>query len=77
MNRLVRHDGLVRQYKSFIWIKWKEDRSFRSKHKKIAIGRSLMFGDWLTTTVTEILEESPEYIKFKTKNSTYELFINK
>jgi hypothetical protein len=30
---------------------------------------------WLTTDVTEILAEEDTYIKFKTKNSTYELYI--
>jgi hypothetical protein len=30
---------------------------------------------WLTTKVTEILEEREDYVKFKTGNSTYELFL--
>ena len=28
---------------------------------------------WLTTTITEILEETSDYILFKTENSTYKL----
>jgi hypothetical protein len=34
------------------------------------------FFTWQTTVVTEVLEiaEDLSYIKFKTKNSTYELF---
>ena len=28
----------------------------------------------LTTTITEIMEQRDDYIKFKTGNSTYELF---
>ena len=27
---------------------------------------------WLTSEVVEILEDTPNYVKFKTKNSTYE-----
>jgi hypothetical protein len=30
---------------------------------------------WMTTQVTEILESTATYIKFKTKNSEYELYI--
>ena len=29
---------------------------------------------WQTTTVTEIVEQRDDYIKFKTGNSNYELF---
>ena len=29
---------------------------------------------WITTPVTEIIEEDEKYVKFKTKNSTYEWF---
>ncbi len=68
-------------------IAWKEDRSF----KEIAgnypiVGCSLLVGSitarsysaqdfWLTTPVTEILEEKEKYVKFKTENSVYELFL--
>jgi hypothetical protein len=31
---------------------------------------------WITTEVTEILEEKDEYIRFKTKNSEYEWWGN-
>jgi hypothetical protein len=31
------------------------------------------FFTWQTTDITEIVEERDEYIKFKTKNSVYEL----
>jgi hypothetical protein len=30
---------------------------------------------WMTTQVTEVLESTATYIKFKTKNSEYELYI--
>ena len=32
-----------------------------------------MFYTWMTTEVTELLESSENYIKFRTKNSDYEL----
>jgi hypothetical protein len=32
------------------------------------------FFTWQTTTITEIVEQMDNYIKFKTTNSNYELF---
>jgi len=81
--KLVRErDGLVNRSKEILWIEWNEDGRFKEKHNDIAVGRSLMmspfnhFFTWQTTLVTEVLEvaEDLSYIKFKTKNSTYELF---
>ena len=81
--KLIRErDGLVNRSKEILWIEWNEDGRFKEKHNDIAVGRSLMmspfnhFFTWQTTVVTEVLEvaEDLSYIKFKTKNSTYELF---
>jgi YD repeat-containing protein len=81
--RLVRErDGLVNRSKEILWLEWNEDGRFKEKHDDIAVGRSLImspfnhFFTWQTTSVTEVLEvaEDLSYIKFKTKNSTYELF---
>jgi hypothetical protein len=79
--KLVRErDGLTRQSAEVMWLEFNEDRTFKSKHDKPAVGRSLimspfnMFFTWQTTTVTEIVEQKENYIKFKTKNSTYELW---
>lgn len=81
--KLVReHDGLINQSKDITWIEWNEDGRFKEKHSDIGVGRSLImspfnqFFTWQTTVVTEILASEPDssYIKFKTKNSTYELF---
>jgi hypothetical protein len=53
--------------------------AFQARHDKPAIGRSLImspfnqFFTWQTTTITEIVEEREDYIKFKTQNSNYEL----
>ena len=81
--RLVREgDGLNKKSKAIIWMEWNEDGTFNSKHDKPAVGRSLLmspfnhFFTWQTTVITEILDLSIDllYIKFKTENSTYELF---
>ena len=81
--KLVReHDGLTNQSKDIIWIEWNDEGRFKEKHNDIGVGRSLIMSPfnkyftWQTTVVTEILacEADSSYIKFKTKNSTYELF---
>jgi len=72
-------------------IKWTDDGKFKEVvgHKPI-IGCSLLVGSvtarsystkdyWLTTEVTEILEEKEDegrwYVKFKTGNSEYEIWL--
>lgn len=81
--KLVRErDGLVNQSKEIIWLEFNEDGSFKDKHDDPGIGRSLLmspfnnFFTWQTTGVTEIVAATLnlDYIKFKTKNSIYELF---
>ena len=77
---LVReHDGSIKRSVDVIWIEWDEDGKFKAKHTEPAIGRSLlmspfnMFFTWQTTEVTELLEVSENYIKFRTNNNDYEL----
>ena len=79
--KLVRErDGLTNQSKEVMWVEWNEEGRFKSKHDEPAVGRSLMmspfnqFFTWQTTTLTEIVEERENYIKFKTRNSNYELW---
>ena len=81
--RLVREgDGLNKKSKDVIWLEWEEDGSFKARHDEPSIGRSLImspfnhFFTWQTTVITEILESADDlsYIKFKTRNSIYELF---
>ena len=79
--KLVRErDGLTKQSKGVKWIEWNEDRTFKEQFEEAAIGRSLIMSPfnpsftWQTTTVTEIVEQREDYIKFKTGNSNYELF---
>lgn len=79
--KLVReHDNLTKESEDVLWLEWNEDGTFKEKHDKPAVGRSLLmspfndFYTWQTTTITEIVEHREDYIKFKTKNSNYELF---
>jgi hypothetical protein len=81
--KLVRErDGLTHYASKIRWIEWDEERRYRDDHEDFAVGRSLMLDPhrmsftWLTTKVTEIIAATPnsDYIKFKTTNSTYELF---
>lgn len=59
-------------------IEWNEDGTFKEDHGEYPrLGCSMMVGygvatHWLTTTIQEILEQTEDYVKFKTKNSTYE-----
>ena len=79
--KLVRErDGLTKQSEKVMWIEFNTDGRFKEKWEDIAVGRSLImspfndFFTWQTTTVTEIVEQREDYIKFKTQNSNYELF---
>ena len=79
--KLVRErDELTHRSKEVMWLEWNEDGTFKDKYGTPTIGRSLImspfnqFFTWQTTTLTEIVEEREGYCKFKTGNSTYELF---
>jgi hypothetical protein len=79
--KLVRErDGLVNQSKEIKWLEWNDVGRFKAEHNKPAIGYSLImspfnqFFTWQTTSITEIVEEREDYIKFKTQNSNYELW---
>jgi len=79
--KLVRErDGLTKQSKGVKWIEWNEDGRYKSDFQEPTIGRSLLMSPfnhyftWQTTNITKILEHREDYVKFKTGNSTYELF---
>jgi len=81
--KLVReNDGLTHHSTSIQWIEWNEDGTMRAHHDTPAIGFSLLMSPfnryytWLTTSITEIIEEREGYIKFNTQNSVYELWSN-
>ena len=73
-------DGLTKISEEVKWFEWGLDGKFESIHEDPAIGRSLImspfneFFTWQTTAIIKILEQNEEYLKFKTENSTYELF---
>jgi hypothetical protein len=79
---LVREgDGLNIKGTKIGWVAWNEDSTFKDISDEIQIGRSLLVDPhhfsytWLTTVVTEVLDRSENYIKFRTSNSVYELTI--
>lgn len=81
--KLVRErDGLSNVGHKAGWIEWNEDGKFKELHDEPAVGRSLILDPqkmsytWMTTTVTEILEQKENYIKFATTNSLYTLWQN-
>lgn len=65
-------------------IRWDEEGSFKEVvSDRPTLGCSMLVGSvtarsysnsdyWLTTVVTEILEDTEDYVKFKTENSVYE-----
>ena len=78
--KLVRErDGLINQSKEITWLEFNEDGRFKSKHDKPAVGYSLImspfnqFFTWQTTSITEIIENTSNFVKFKTRNSVYTL----
>jgi hypothetical protein len=80
--KLVReHDGLINAGNKILWIDWKKNGTFKKSHNKPKINTSLILDPylgsytWMTTVVTEIIEQREDYIKFRTSNSIYELFI--
>jgi len=80
--KIVREsDGLTKSGNRILWIDWEKDGSFHSSHDEPKLERSLIIDPrgmnytWMTTTITEIIEQREDYIKFRTSNSVYELFI--
>jgi len=68
------NDGLTQVGKFKVeYIEWNKD-VYNCRHNDIKVGRSLLLDNgWMTTVITEIIEQRDKYIKFQTKNSTYEL----
>ena len=80
--KLVRErDGLTKTSVDIKWLEFGEDGRYKADFKDIAVDRSLImspfnqFFTWQTTLVTEIVEQRDDYIKFRTENSNYELYI--
>ena len=71
-------DGLTIGANKITWIEWSGNGTGKAMHEEPAIDMSLMLEPsisykWMTTTITEIVEQKEGYIKFKTLNSIYEL----
>ena len=78
MYKLIReNDGLCKRSDKILWIEFNKDGRFKEKYEDPAIGRSLLmspfndFFTWQTTQITEIIENTKDSIKFRTKNSIY------
>ena len=77
--KLTRTDGLIKQSSRIKWIKFDENGKFKESFTLPLVGRSLLMSPfsteftWLTTEVTDILEENTNIVRFKTKNSEYKL----
>lgn len=73
------NDGLTKTGSRVLYIEYDGESGENNKsYDNIKVGCSLMLEPrmqftWLTTTITEIIEQREGYIKFQTKNSTYEL----
>ena len=79
--KLVRQaDGFTRYSRDVMWLEWNDEGHYKDRHSDPEIGRSLLMSPfnesftWQTSDIVEILEQEDNYIKFKTKNSTYELW---
>jgi len=79
--KLVRErDQLTKTSVAVKWLEFNEKGFYKGESTDIAVNTSLImspfndFFTWQTTLVTEIVEQRDGYIKFKTENSTYELF---
>ena len=72
------NDGLTRTAYQVQYVEWNEDGTAKESYDDAQIGRSLILDPrfnytWLTTAITEIVEQGDGYTKFQTQNSTYEL----
>jgi hypothetical protein len=72
------NDGLTHTGYRVQYVEWNEDGTAKESYDDAQVGRSLILDPsfnytWLTTTITEIVEQKEGYIKFITNNSTYEL----
>jgi len=78
--RLARYnDGKIIYGANIGWVEWNDDGKFKYLHQKPEVGFSLMVDPhswsytWLTTPMTEIIEQGDNHLIFQTENSKYEL----
>jgi hypothetical protein len=76
------NDLFIKTSNKIIWIEFDEFGKGKKTHKKIGINRSLVMSPfngnhtWMTTLVKQVIEEKPNYVKFKTENTIYELYFH-
>lgn len=71
-------DGLTIGSNKIGWLEWYPNGTGKRMYEEPAVDRSLILDPgisytWLTTSITEIVEQKEGYVKFRTKNSIYEL----
>jgi hypothetical protein len=81
------HDGLVNFGTMFEFVEWTDIGTLKQFHHDPQIGYSCIVDpqyftySWLTTAITEIVSDetndNQRLIEFKTKNSSYKLYIAK
>lgn len=73
------NDPITKQSDRVRWVEFNKNAVFKQWYDNIAVGRSLVMSpfnamfSWQTTPVTEIISQEDNAIKFKTKNSIYNL----
>ena len=72
------NDGKTLYADKIGWMEWSSNGTGKKLHDEPMVGRSLILNPkimytWLTTVITEIVEQREGYVKFKTLNSIYEL----
>lgn len=79
----VGDESFQKHSKDTKWIEFDDNDRGKTLNDKPMIGCSLIMSPfnlsyiWMTTPLTEIIEERDNYIHFKTKNSEYILHYNK
>lgn len=82
---LIKSNGETHYGTDYRFIEWDETDKFKTFHHEPEVGRSVIIDPqyanytWLTTPITEIesdtVESGVRCIAFKTKNSSYKLYI--
>lgn len=78
----VGDDSFIKTSKSIKWVEFNDNGSANELHTEPKIGYSLIMSPfnysytWLTTVITDIIEDKENYVHFKTENSEYILYYN-
>lgn len=76
------NDLFIKTSNKVLWVEFDEFGVGKKPHEKIGINRSLVMSPfnnnytWMTTLVKQVIEEKPNYVKFKTENTIYELYFH-